>query len=245
MEVRRVFVDELKMEDGLALIQGHLHKYVVKVLRKGPGDRIDLLDGKWRLHHCTVRSINSKDVYLNVLDSESAPEGTHPKVTLCVSPIKGARMDWLVEKATELGVDRIIPVVFARTVVRPDDAKAGKYERFRRIAIEASRQSGRFSVPEVTGPVPLHKILPYVPDRGNRWVFYEKERERTMKDLMAARIEGEIFAVTGPEGGIEDQEMDWLTENGFTPSSLGESILRAETAPLVVLSIILYERPAG
>jgi 16S rRNA (uracil1498-N3)-methyltransferase len=241
MEIRRVFVDKLKIKNGMALLAGPMHKYIVTVLRKTPGERIDLIDGKGYLYRCVINNIKGKELYLQVLDAEHHPEEKRPGVTLCVSPIKGPRMDWLIEKATELRVDRIVPTIFKRTVVRSEDKEKEKYERWKRITIEASRQSGRFSIPEIVEPTPLRGILPHIAQSGNRWVFYEKEKQTTMKDLISAQKDGEICVIVGPEGGIEELEIEWLKENGFTPCTLGESIFRTETTPLVILSIILHE----
>ncbi len=241
MEIRRVFVDKLKLKNGMALLAGPMYKYIVSVLRKTVGERIDLMDGKGYLYRCTINSIKGRELDLQVLDVEHRPEEKRPKVTLCVSPIKGPRMDWLVEKATELGVEKILPTLFKRTVVRPEGKEKEKYDRWRRITIEASRQSGRFTVPEVIEPTPLRGIVPFINHTANRWVFYEKEKHRFMKDVFASQEEGEICVVIGPEGGIDESEMEWLRETGFLSCTLGENIFRTETTPLVILSIIQYE----
>ncbi len=241
MEIRRVFVDKLKIKNGKVLLAGPNFKYIVTVLRKSPGERIDLIDGKGYLYRCTINSIKNKELFLQVLDVVHHPTEKRPKVTLCVSPIKGPRMDWLVEKATEICVDRIIPTMFKRTVVKIDDKEKGKCERWKRISVEASRQSGRFSIPEVLDPTPLRALLPHIEGIQNRWVFYEKERDTSLRDCIGTQPEGEICVVIGPEGGIEEAEVDWLKENGFTPCTLGENIFRTETTPLVILSIVLYE----
>ncbi len=241
MEVRRVFVDKLKIKNGLALLAGPMYKYIVSVLRKTTGDRIDLIDGKGYLYGCTISGIKSKELYLQVVDVVHHPEEKRSKVTLCVSPIKGPRMDWLVEKATELCADRIVPTIFKRTLIKFDDKEKGKYERWKRITIEASRQSGRFTIPEVIEPTPLRGILPYAEHAPNRWVLYEREKKTSIKDAVSTRKQGETCIVIGPEGGIEEQEVEWLRENGFTPCTLGGNIFRTETTPLIILSIILYE----
>jgi 16S rRNA (uracil1498-N3)-methyltransferase len=241
VEVRRVFVDKLRMKNGMALLTGPMFKYIVTVLRKTSGERIDLIDGKGYLYRAVIHGVKGKELYLQVLDVVHHPADKRPKVTLCVSPIKGPRMDWLVEKATELCVDRIVPTVFKRTVVKPDDKENAKYERWRRITIEASRQCGRFSVPEVTEPAPLRGIIPFIENVPNRWVFYEREKETSLKDCLGSQAPGEICTVIGPEGGIEESEVAWLKENGFTSCSLGDNIFRTETTPLVILSIIFHE----
>ncbi|HPP07029.1 MAG TPA: RsmE family RNA methyltransferase [Syntrophorhabdaceae bacterium] len=240
MEIRRVYVDKLKMKNGMALLAGQNHKYIVIVLRKCPGDRIDLIDGKGYLYRCVINNIKNREVYLQVLDVIHKPEEKRPRVTLCISPVKGQRMDWLIEKATELNVDRILPAMFKRTVIKIDE-KEKKCDRWRKISIEASRQSGRFTVPEIMEPIPLRGISPFIEHIQNRWVFYEKEKNHHIKDVISTYTEGEICIVIGPEGGIEEQELEWLKNNGFVSCSLGENIFRVETTPLVALSIIHYE----
>ncbi|OPX96730.1 MAG: Ribosomal RNA small subunit methyltransferase E [Syntrophorhabdus sp. PtaB.Bin006] len=241
MEVRRVFVDKLKIKNGMALLAGPVHRYICTVLRKASGDRIDLIDGKGYLYRCNINAIKGKELYLQVLDVVHRPEEQRPKVTLCVSPIKGPRMDWLVEKATELCVDRIVPTIFRRTVIKFDGKEKEKCDRWKKLTIEASRQSGRFTVPEVVEPTPLRGILSHIENIENRWAFYEKEKETTIRNVISSQRDNGICVVIGPEGGIEEGEIDWLKENGFIPCTLGESIFRTETTPLVILSIILYE----
>ena len=241
MEVRRVFVDRLKMKNGMVLIAGPSCKYILTVLRKEVGERIDVMDGKGYLYRCTIHTIKGKELYLHVTDAVHHPEEKRPKVTLMVSPIKGPRMDWLVEKATELGADRILPTIFRRTVVKFQDGESEKCERWKRIMIEASRQSGRFSVPELCPPTPLRGVLPYIERFQNRWLLYEREKSTTMRDILMMQKNGEVCVAIGPEGGIEEGEAQWFTENGFVACTLGENILRTETTPLVVLSVIFYE----
>lgn len=241
METRRVFVDKLKIKNGMALLVGQMHKYIVSVLRKNPGDRIDLIDGKGYLYRCTIGSIKGKEIYLKILDVVHNPEEKRPKVTLCVSPIKGPRMDWLVEKATELGVDRIVPTLFKRTVIKFDDRGKEKIERWKRITVEASRQSGRFTIPDIADPIPLRGVTDFLEDTGKRVALYEKERLTTLRDVFSVRTNEAVCVVIGPEGGIDESEVDWLRENGFVTCSLGENIFRTETTPLIVLSVILYE----
>jgi 16S rRNA (uracil1498-N3)-methyltransferase len=241
MEVRRIFVDKIKMKNGMVLITGPNCKYISTVLRKAAGDRIDVLDGKGYLYRCTINGCKGKEIFLQVVDVVHHPEEKRPKVTLIVSPIKGPRMDWLVEKATELGVDRIVPTVFRRTVVKFQDGEAEKCERWKRIMIEASRQSGRFSIPEMGEPTPLRSIVPYIENLEDRWLLYEREKKTTMRDVISTQRNGSVCVAIGPEGGIEDGEAEWFKEHGFVTCTLGEQILRSETTPLVVLSILHYE----
>ncbi len=229
----------------MGLVAGPMYKYIATVLRKTEGDRIDLIDGKGYLYRCVINSIKSRELYVQILDVVHKPEEKRPKVTLCVSPIKGPRMDWLMEKATELGVERIIPTIFKRTVVKFEEKEKGKIERWKRITVEASRQSGRFTVPEIVAPTPLRGIVPIIGSIKDLIVLYEKEKRNTLKNLFTSSLKGEICVVIGPEGGIDELEIEWLKENGFVSYTLGESIFRTETTPLVILSIVLYEYSKG
>jgi 16S rRNA (uracil1498-N3)-methyltransferase len=241
MEIRRVFVDKLKIKNGMVVVTGPVQKYVTGVLRKGPGDRVDIIDGKGYLYRSTIQSIKGKELYLQIIDVVHNPQEKRSRVILCVSPIKGPRMDWLIEKATELGAEKIVPVILRRTLIKFSDNGADKIDRWKRISIEASRQSGRFTLPEIVEPTPLRSIAELVKDAARRVVLYEKERETTLKDVFGTKTGDVTCIVIGPEGGIEEEEIGWLKENGFMACTLGDTIFRAETTPLVVLSVILYE----
>lgn len=241
MEIRRVFVDKLHLKNGSAIITGPMYKYIVTVLRKEKGSRIDLIDGKGCLYKSVVKEFNNKEVSLQILETIRQPYEKRPDVTLCVSPIKGPRMDWLIEKSAELGVSRIVPTIFNRTLIKFDDSAESKHDRWKRISIEAARQSGRFTVPEVLKPVPLRSLATCFGHGTSRIVLYEKERERGLKTFFSSWSGENICVVIGPEGGIDDEEIAWLVENGFIPYTLGENIFRSETTPLFVLSIIHYE----
>ena len=154
-------------------------------------------------------------------------------------------MDWLIEKSAELGVSRILPTIFTRTLIKLDESARTKCDRWSRISIEAARQSGRFTVPEVLTPTLLRGLMPLVGHVKDRIVLYEKESERAIKTFFSSGRGDEICIVIGPEGGIDDGELNWLNENGFVSYSLGENIFRSETTPLVILSIIHYEMSAN
>lgn len=241
MERRRIFIDKVDFMDGTEILTGPAFKYVARVLRRTTGDPIDLVDNAGCLHRCVINAVGKQEITVKVLDTIPKPAEKWPRVVICVSPIKGPRMDWLIEKATELGAARIIPTIFKRTVVKPGSGESGKLERWKRISIEAARQSGRFTTPEINEPIFLNNMIPLIQDCANRIVLHEKEVRNTLADFFTPRREDNIVVVTGPEGGIDEAEMVLLKNNGFQSSSLGDTVLRSETAPLVILSIILYE----
>src|SRR5512145_1919932 len=199
MEIRRVFVDKLKMKNGMAVVAGPAYQYIATVLRKTEGDKINLIDGKGYLYRCVVGPIKNKEIYLQIQEVIHKAEEKRHGVTLCVSPIKGPRMDWLVEKSTELGVEKILPTIFNRTVVKFDEKNRAKCDRWKRIAIEASRQCGRFTIPEILEPTPLKALLPFVGHMKDRFVLYEKEKQYTLRDFFSLPKDGELCVVIGPE----------------------------------------------
>ena len=174
------------------------------------------------------------------MDAVHHPEEKRTRVTLLVSPIKGPRMDWLVEKATELGVDRILPTIFKRTVVKFKDGEARSASDGEGSLIEASRQSGRFSIPS-SAPTPLARRAPLRRSFDNRWLLHEREKGTTMRDILATQKNGAICVAIGPEGGVAEEEVEWLKDRDLCRAPWGRASSRTETAPLVVLSIIFYE----
>jgi 16S rRNA (uracil1498-N3)-methyltransferase len=152
-------------------------------------------------------------------------------------------MDYIIQKATELGVKKIVPVITERSQVRHTQ-KAG---RWRKIAFSASQQSGRDKIPEVVEPLILEKFLNTLPQvsakEGTlRLIFSESQEERNMKKVLS-RFKGlhSVMLLIGPEGGFSQEEIILSVEQGFIDVSLGPRILRAETAPVTAISIIQYE----
>lgn len=145
-------------------------------------------------------------------------------------------MDFIIQKATELGVSVIQPVLTDRCVSRPDfKSMAKKCERYRKIALEAAQQSGRGKIPEIRELVTLREAVGMLPKKSV--LFYEKGGERLAKLISPA--DEDIGMFVGSEGGFSEEEAAFLAENGVVPATLGARILRCETAPLCGISVIL------
>jgi 16S rRNA (uracil1498-N3)-methyltransferase len=155
-------------------------------------------------------------------------------------------MDFIIQKSTELGADRIIPFISSRSIPRLSESKApARRERWQRIAVEASRQCGRASIPEVTGIVTFEEMLG-LKKRGELGiVLWEDESERGIKEILSDeryRNSDNFFVIVGPEGGFLKEEVEKAIAHDFISASLGTLILRTETAPLAILSILQYEK---
>jgi len=148
-------------------------------------------------------------------------------------------MDLIVQKSTELGVSKIVPIFTERVV--PKSFSPNKLERWRRIAIEACKQSGRVTVPEVLEPIRFEEFVKNADIPSLCLIPWEEEKETSLeKVLPAALISGKVTLIVGPEGGLAGPEIELARRGGFTPVSLGKRILRTETVSISLLSIIQY-----
>lgn len=223
--VLRLFVPAARAAAGRVRITGpelrHLH-----TLRLAAGARLVVLDDGGTEHEVVLEQVTSRAAVGRVVAS-ARPERESPlDLVLAPALLKGARMDLVVEKATELGVRRIVPVATRRTVRHGDHA-----ERWRRIAVAAAKQSGRTQVPAVDAPRPLADVV--AGDwPGLRLLPWEGEPTRTLGDLPAAAAA--VVALLGPEGGLAEDEVALAIAGGFVTVTLGPRILRAETAAIAV-----------
>jgi 16S rRNA (uracil1498-N3)-methyltransferase len=209
--------------------------YLLHVMRAREGDRVSLFngrDGEWlaRLVEVTKRNCAL------VCECQTQPQSDTPDLWLCFAPIKKAPADYVVQKATELGVRVLQPVITRRTIVARVNL-----ERMRANAIEAAEQSGRLTVPEIREPLPLEKLLAGWPSDGRLLFCDEAGEAPPIADALdrKGRGENEAYAVlVGPEGGFDPAERDAIRACAFvTPVSLGPRILRADTAALAALAI--------
>ena len=151
-------------------------------------------------------------------------------------------MDYLIQKATELGVKRVIPFLSSRSIPHLDKSQTSKrHQRWEKIAIEASKQCGRGVIPTIDPLQDFSNLLENAPSEALRFLLWEKEGVRLKDFLRGLKERKEIFFVVGPEGGFSKEEVTQAEQFGFTPVFLGERILRAETVSLCILSILQYE----
>ena len=152
-------------------------------------------------------------------------------------------MDWMIQKATELGVQAIVPVITDRTIARvKSERREHQKERWKKIALEAAQQCGRNDIPSIAPVVPLSDFFRNDSEATLKLILWEQELHRSLKHELADRLtDSPIMAMIGPEGGFAPEEIERAREQGWTSVSIGSRVLRAETAGLVVLSILQYE----
>lgn len=243
--MRRFYVPPGTVAGDQVRLEGPLARRLARVLRLRPGDVVVLFDGSGREHLVRLSELSEAAACGRVVESRPGLAEPAVEVILYQSPVKGERFEWVLEKGTELGVARFVPLVLERAVVRPSP-RGARAARWERIVIEAAEQCGRAILPEVSPPqtlaealasAPGLRILPYEGEGGLglRGVLREKAREP------AAGGRRIVSLLIGPEGGFEAEEVRLAREVGVHVVSLGARILRSETAGIVAAAAVLYE----
>lgn len=236
--MRRFFTDDIAGQT--ATITGDDAHHISRVLRMKAGDALSLCDGAGYEYSAVISSILSDAVVCALGERRESSVESPVHITLFQCLPKTGKMELIVQKCTELGVYSIVPVVSARCVVVPNKDFEKKRERYNRVALEAAKQSRRAMVPEVLPLVELKKIDPVAFDLF--LIAYEDESGRTLKQaLRAANAPKSIALLIGPEGGLEEGEVARLIQSGAISVSLGQRILRTETAGMAMLAQTLYE----
>jgi len=220
-------------------ITGPLLRHIKDSLRLADGDVLTLIEEKTRRHRAKIIATTDRLIECRILDTAPAPVRTGPRLVLAQALLKGERMDWVIQKATELGVDQIIPVQTKHTVVKihPDRVEHQR-ARWERIALEAAQQSERWTVPAITEPITLSKVAAANPS-ADKFILAERSTETSLTTVtLPAGADQTVLLSIGPEGGWDEDELRLTREQGYSALSLGSRILRAETAAIAALSIV-------
>lgn len=230
---RRFFVEQVR--NGLAEIVGEDAAHLTRVLRVEVGQRYEISDNR-QVYLAEIEKARKEQVVFRIV--EKLPVVEPPvRMILIAAIFKFDHFEWMIEKATELGVAEIVPVIATRTEKGLDTAAPKRLERWRRIGVEASQQSRRARLPEIAEPVKWAEAL--AASAQYRYVLDEKG-SRPLVSVFPGERRGEdtVTLLVGPEGGWTDEERAGFTAAGWVPVSLGPSILRAETASLAALAVV-------
>lgn len=233
----RLFVPAADVPPGCERVRltGDAYRHIARVLRLAKGDELVLFDGAGT--EIKAEITESGEGFVAVALGPRVQRPAAPcSITLLVAVAKGERMDWIVQKTTELGVGCIIPVLSERVVVRLNDAAGeAKRRRWQTIAQEAARQCRRADVPALHGPLPLQAALAQA--GGNKLLLWEDAHGVSLRQAVDAR-DREVTLLVGPEGGFSPREAGDAIASGFADVSLGPRILRAETAAMVAVALV-------
>jgi 16S rRNA (uracil1498-N3)-methyltransferase len=237
----RFFVSPNQINEGLVRITGPDVKHIATVLRLGRGSVLTILDGRGKSYAAVIQELGRDEVVCAINQELPATPACPVKVTLVQGIPKGDKMDLIIQKGTELGVSRVIPLLCRRTVVKlAGDRVLRKRERWQRIALEAAKQCRRPDVPEVAEPAELDQVLGGLPVNCTALIPWEEENNDSLKELLDNNnVAEEIYIFIGPEGGFTAEEVDEARAAGVRPVTLGPRILRTETAGIAVLTMVL------
>ena len=233
------FISSRDIHGSIIPIQGSLFTHLHKSLRVQQGDRIFLNDEQRRRHHVQIAQIDRKQLVVEILDTQMGPAPETPAITLVQSILKGEKMNWVVQKATELGVAQIVPLLSERVISRPTSAQSERQQaRWQRIALEAAQQAERWDVPPISQFRTFTSLTasPLAADL----VFLLTERENGIPLTTVSfplQWERGVTLIVGPEGGWTQSELEKARQAGIQNITLGQRILRSETAAISALSI--------
>ncbi|PLS01201.1 16S rRNA (uracil(1498)-N(3))-methyltransferase [Neobacillus cucumis] len=243
--MQRYFVQQQVKDDHFFIDEEDRH-HIVKVMRMQIGDQIICVDPDGKQAVCSLSEITNSSVVADVVQwIDESPE-LPISITIASGLPKGDKLEWIIQKGTELGAHQFLPFSAARSVVKWDQKKAAKkIERWEKIAKEAAEQSHRTVLPNIIHPMTFKDLLKKSKDFDYKLAAYEEESRQGESSVLSSTLKsmkkGEtLLLVFGPEGGLAEEEVQQLKENGFELCGLGPRILRTETAPLYSLAAISY-----
>ncbi len=234
------FFTENEVSADNYIITGENARHISKSLRMKTGETLTLVTPKKQQLECVITDIYADSVEVDITERKECQNEPDVEITLYQALPKGDKMEYIVQKCVELGISRIVPVISSRCISRPDaKSLAKKQSRWQKIAREAAQQSRRGVIPKIEEAVSFKQAVEASAQNELNLIFYELGGQSVKKLITAKPASIGIFI--GSEGGFEENEVNLAVENGASAATLGKRILRAETAPLAALSIIMYE----
>ncbi|MBQ3492405.1 MAG: 16S rRNA (uracil(1498)-N(3))-methyltransferase [Oscillospiraceae bacterium] len=237
----RFFVSPEQMQSQFLVLNGENAAHA-KVLRLKAGEQVLVCDGAGNECECTISDVSPNQISLVVNSRRESSSEAMVKASVYMAFSKGDKLEHVIQKATELGAYEIVAFPSKRCVSRPDDKSlAKKLERWQKIAASAAEQSGRGRIPQVVVVSSYKDALVRASNADKAILFYENEQATTLKMALSDSRYSSISLLTGPEGGLEPEEVEQAKSYGLSVCTLGKRILRCETAPLCALSAVMYD----
>ena len=236
----RFFVEAQDLSGDVLHLTGENFQHA-RVVRLKPGEKLLVCDGQGREALCQVRQVGASDMELEILERRDSETEAAVKVSVYMAFSKADKLEHVIQKATELGAYEIVAFPSARCVSRPDEKSLQKkLERWQKIAASAAEQSGRGRIPQVITLGSFQEALERAAQADKALLFYENEHAVTLRMALEEGSWSTASLLTGPEGGLEEAEVEQARKAGFQVCTLGKRILRCETAPLCALSAVMY-----
>lgn len=240
--MRRFFIDSNTIGGDTVCLSAGESRHIVKVLRLSSGDTLELLDGAGRVFSAEIIEIG-RNVTARIIEELETDNSDRVKLIVGQGQLKGKKMDLVIQKCTELGVDRIVPFWSSRCQGKLSELQGQKkLERYQRIIESACKQCYRSDLMDIDTPVDFAEILTAFPEQRGRLklLFWEEEKDFSLHDLVVSDDVGEVVLLLGPEGGLSVSEAEEARSHGWQTVSLGKRILRAETATMTAVSLAQF-----
>lgn len=242
MELRRFYCNPITK--STAELTGRQAHHLTSVLRLKAGRKVELFDGAGWLATAAVLSATNHKVTLQIENTKMTPKPHQCSIIIAPSVAKGTRFDWLITKCTELGIDRVAPVIFERTVKHPKNPKTAA--RWRNLAIEAAKQSRRLFLPQIDLPLTLEQAVKKLKaDHPNAGILFGSLDTVCPSILETPTANVDTIAFIGPEGGLTQQEESFLSSLSAQPVRITDSVLRIETAAIAAAALLAAKRDAS
>jgi len=240
--MHRFFVEPTRLQRPSVELDGTIAHQIARVLRLPPGETIELLDNSGWAYRAILRKVSPQQVMAEIETRYESSSEPRTRFVLYQALPKGRKFDWVLQKGTELGVRRIVPIITARTIPHKEVGQE-KLIRWQRILREAAEQSGRSRVPEISLPMPFERLCEPPPPHSLALIACLADCARPLRDALAPIPPNgfqEVRLYVGPEGGFTPEEIERARLAKILPVFLGTRTLRTETAPLALLAALLY-----
>lgn len=245
--MRRYWVDKKNIRDGQVEFSGDVFHHIFDVCRQKEGSHFEVLDGSGKAYLVKVYSIGRASAVGEIRETREISAPPEPRIHLALAVPRFPVFDAVIEKAVELGVHRLVPFFSEHSFVRGmDKISPARMERWRKIVLSATQQSGRGDIMNVVEPLPLEKLREEFNRTSSNWglIAYEGETPVSIAEEIGRHPPprtGDLWLFVGAEGGFSPEEVRQLSDWGIRPVTLGEQVLRVETACITLVSILKYE----
>lgn len=238
----RFYVTKESVKGNIISISGREAHHILDVMRLKVPDKVVTFDGTGKEYIGFIKEIRAKSAIIEIVETKTPCGRESSRITLVQAIPKREKMDYIVEKSTELGVSKIIPLITGRTIPNWDEPKrTASAERWRKIAMEASKQCGRADIPEIDNIKNLPDIIAETACYDLALIAALDDKAIKLKDALKGFAGGKVIIAIGPEGDFTPDEIEEAKKGGFKLVSLGSRVLKSDTAGLFVLAILNYE----
>ena len=237
----KFFVSNNLIKDDRVFIDGENVNHIINSLRCKIGEEIEISTGDGFDYLCKIEEISKDLVIAKIIDCFGNESEPNVKITLYQGLPKAEKMELIIQKCIELGIDEIVPINTDRTIVKLAGKEEKKLDRWNKIAEAAAKQSRRGKVPKVRSIINFSKAIQQASKNDINIIPYEKEEKNNIKNIIKDFNGKTIGIFIGPEGGFSEKEIEMAIENNIKPITLGKRILRTETAGFITTAILLYE----